>query len=196
VYCELDGSTVLGDVRVHRRSTFAAYDSTITGDLQAAYFGLVLLERTQLGGQLQLEHGISGWFEQATLGGGARLLGVSDTRVLHTTVQGNLTVRDAHDQVQFCGSSVTGNARFAGNEGFIHIGGGLASCAANEVRGSLRVHDNRQEITVANNTVGQNLICAANEPAPTVFGNQVGGKARGQCGVNEPVDPAELSEAE
>jgi hypothetical protein len=58
----------------------------------------------------------------------------------------------------------------------------------------LRVHRNLQEITVANNTVGGKLICAANTPAPVVYGNQVRGAARGQCGAGEPVDTSEIGD--
>lgn len=85
---------------------------------------------------------------------------------------------------------------FAGNEGWVGVGGEPASRAANEVRGHLRVHHNRQALTVANNLVGRDLVCVANDPAPAVFGNRVGGKARGQCGAGEPVSPLELREVE
>jgi hypothetical protein len=49
---------------------------------------------------------------------------------------------------------------------------------------------------VANNTVGRNLVCAANDPAPVVYGNQVGGRVRGQCGAGEPVSATELGDGE
>ncbi|NJO83949.1 MAG: hypothetical protein HC828_14950 [Blastochloris sp.] len=86
------------------------------------------------------------------------------------------------------------DARFVNNHGWIAVGGDLTTCAANEVRGSLRVKHNQQTITVANNTVGHDLVCVANEPAPTVYDNHVGGASRGQCNGSEPEEAQKSAE--
>ena len=195
-YCELNSVTVLGDAQVGRRSTLALYGSRIAGALSGSSVELVLLQGASVGGRVHLLGGATAWLEYATVAGDTHITEIVDTRVLQTQLAGDLVVRDGREQVQFCGTTVEGDARFAGNVGWVQIGGDLATCAANEVQGNLRVHHNRLGITVANNTVGQNLVCAANDPAPVVYGNQVGGTVRGQCGAGEPVSVMELGDGE
>ena len=181
VYCELDNVTVLGHLRVAERSTAALYDSRLAGGIAGVRFEAVLLQNSSAGGDLQLTGGVTAWIEGATVAGDVRLVDNLDTRLNGARLERSLTVLRSRSQVQFCGVSVGGDARFAGNEGWVTIGGDSATCAANQVGGTLRVQRNLQETTVANNTVGGDLICAANAPAPLVFGNQVRGATRGQC---------------
>jgi hypothetical protein len=195
-YCELNSMTVLGDARVGRRSTLAVYGGRIAGALSGSSFELVLLQGASVGGRIRLTGGVSAWLEYATVAGDTRITDIVDTRVLQTQLASDLVVRGGREVVQFCGTIVEGDARFASNGGGLQIGGDLATCAANKVQGNLRVHHNQSEITVANNTVGRNLVCAANNPAPLVYGNQVGGSVRGQCGAGEPVSATELGDGE
>ena len=195
-YCELNSVTVLGDAQVGRRSTLAVYGGRIAGALSGSSFELVLLQGASVGGRIHLTGGVSAWLEHATVAGDTRITDIVDTRVLQAQVAGDLVARGGREQVQFCGTIVEGDARFAGNVGWVQIGGDLATCAANKVQGNLQVHHNRLGITVANNTVGRNLVCAANDPAPVVYGNQVGGRARGQCGTGGPVSVTELGDGE
>jgi hypothetical protein len=194
VYCELNNVTVKGDARIHQRSTLAVYDSRIDGDITGSRFELVTVENSSVGGRIQLKSGVSTWIEGSTVEGDVRFSDGHDARVLGSEVLGDLTIRGTHEQVQFCGATVGGDARFASNEGWVFLGGGLEGCSANEVRGTMRVHNNLQDTTVANNTVGRDLVCAANEPAPTVYDNQVSGRARGQCGAGEVVAASELGD--
>jgi hypothetical protein len=196
VYCELNNVTVQGDARIQRRSTLAIHDSRVDGDITGSRFELVLLRNATVGGHVRLTSGVSTWIEEGTtVEGDVRFSDGHDARVLGSEVLGDLTIRGTHEQVQFCGATVGGDARFASNEGWVFLGGGLEGCAPNEVRGTMRVHHNLQETTVANNTVGRDLVCAANEPAPTVYDNRVSGRARGQCGAGEAVAADELGEA-
>lgn len=195
-HCELNGVTVRGDVRLGAGAGFTPYDSRIEGTIAGAEFELLHMLNTNVAGGIRMHSGVRVEIDNATVAGDIRLSDTLDSRVVHTEVRGSLVIRGAREQVQFCGSTVGGNARFADNDGWVSVGGELASCAANVVRGHLRVHHNQQQITIANNAVGRNLVCAANEPAPTVFANQVTGKARGQCGAGEMVDADEIGGAE
>lgn len=195
-HCELNNVTVLGDVRMQDGAGFTPYDSRIVGSITGARFELLQLLNTTVEGNIRLRSGVRVELTGATVAGDLRLNNLFEALVLESQVWGTLVVRDTSGQVQFCGTAVEQDARFAGNSGWIMVGGDLATCTANTVHGTLRVHHNQQAITVANNTVGQHLICAANDPTPTVFANQVRGKARGQCGGNEPVDARELAETE
>ena len=196
VYCELNRVTVRGDAWVLEQSTFAVHESRIEGSITGMRFEGVHLHNTGVGAGMRLSGGVSVWIEDSTSEESVRLSDNLDTRVLRSQVTGDLIVRRAEDQVQFCGAMVGGDARFADNHGWVQIGGDLANCPANEVRGNLRVHHNEQQITVANNAVGQNLVCAANKPAPMVYANEVDGTARGQCGAGEAVDAGELGDTD
>jgi hypothetical protein len=195
-HCELNGVTVRGDVRLRQGAGFTPYDSQIEGSITGAQFELLQLLNTHVAGGIRLHGGVTVEIGTATVAGDIRLSDTRDARVVQSEVLGSLVIRGAGDQVQFCGTTVRGDARFAGNSGWVMVGGDLASCAANDVRGDLRVQHNQQQITVTNNAVGQNLVCTANEPAPTVYANQVGGRARGQCGAGEAVDAGELGDVE
>jgi hypothetical protein len=195
-YCELNGVTVLGDAQVGRRSTFAIYESRIEGALTGSRFELVLLQGASVGGRIRLEGGATVRLEYATVAEDTRIADIVDTRVLQTQLAGNLVVRGGREVVLLCGTIVEGDAQFAGNKSWVGIGGDLAACGANEVQGNLRLHHNLGGVMLANNTVGRNLVCAANDPAPAVYGNKVGGRVRGQCGVGEPVSATELVDGE
>jgi hypothetical protein len=195
-YCELNSVTVLGDAQVGRRSTLAVYGGRIAGALRGSNVELVLLQGASVGGRIRLVGGATARLEYATVAGDTRIADIVDTRVLQTQLAGDLVVRGGREVVQFCGTTVAGDAQFARNKSWVGIGGDLATCTANEVWGNLRVHHNLGGVMVANNTIGRNLVCAANDPAPAVYGNQVGGRARGQCGAGEPVSVTELGDGE
>lgn len=187
-YCELNNVTVLGDTRVGRRSTFAVYDSRIEGGVTGSDVELVLLQGASVGGRIRVAGGVSTLLENATVAGDVRINDIIDARVLQTNLASDLVVRGGREVVLFCGSTVVGDARFTANTSWLGLGGGLETCTGNNVQGNLRVDHNLGGVTVANNTIKQNLLCAANDPAPEVDGNQVGGKARGQCRSDEAVD--------
>jgi hypothetical protein len=196
VYCELNNTTVQGNIQIGQRSTLALYESRIEGTITGTRFELVTLQNTAVGKDIRLSSGVSIWLEGATIEGDVHLNDGLDTRVLQSQVSGDLLVRRSSQQVQFCGTTVNGDARFADNEGWVNVGGDLSSCAANTVRGTLRVHHNQQAITVANNAVGRDLVCTANDPAPVAYKNQVAGRTRGQCGVDQAVYLVELGQGE
>ncbi|NTU81574.1 MAG: hypothetical protein HGA45_19695 [Chloroflexales bacterium] len=195
-HCELNNVTVLGDVRMRDGAGFTPYDSRIAGSITGAQFELLHLLNSTVEGDIRLRGGVRAELARATVTGDVWLNDLYEAVLLESRVRGALMARGTNGQVQLCGSTVEGDASVVGNSGWIMVGGDLATCATNAVHGTLRVHHNQQAITVANNTVGQNLICAANDPAPTVFANQVRGKTRGQCGGNEPMDAQELAETE
>jgi hypothetical protein len=186
--CELDEVIVQGDIVVRQGATFLAYNSRFKGTLTSNGFDQVLIEDTRIGGPVHLTNGISTRFGRVVIEDDTRLNDNYIMRVLDTKVAGDLVVRGAGEQLYFCGSAVGGNAWFAHNKAYTLLGGEFPDCAANNVRGDMHVHYNQQQITVANNTVGRNLVCTANDPAPSVYDNQVGGAARGQCASSAPAD--------
>lgn len=193
--CQLINVTVLGDVRVNQRAGLEAIASRIEGALIGAGFERVGLRATSIGGRVRLAGGASASLEQTLVEGPVRLVDQVDARVLQSRVTGDLVLRGTREVALLCGTTVEGHARLADHRGGLLIGDapdfpGL--CQTNAIRGSLLVHHNRSTTIVANTTVGRNLVCAANDPAPTVYGNQVGGNARGQCGAGEPVATDEL----
>jgi hypothetical protein len=197
--CALDNVTALGDVRVHERATFGAYASRIAGTLAGSGFERVTIRDSSVGGRIRLTGGATVELERTTTSRDAHLVDQIDARVLQSRVTGDLVVRGSREVALLCGTTVEGDARFAEHRGGLLIGDDPTFpgfCSANEVWGNLRVHHNQSDTIVANTSVGQNLVCAANDPAPAVYENQVGGKARGQCGLNETVDIAELDDGE
>jgi hypothetical protein len=186
--CELINVTILGDVRVNQRSSLEVIESRIEGSLTGSRFERVSLRDASVGGSVRLTGGSSAELERATVGGDARLVEQVDARVLQSRVTGDLVVRGTGEVALFCGSTVEGDARFSDHRGGLLIGDDpyfAGICGANEVRGNLRVQHNSSDTIVANTSVGQNLVCTANDPAPIVYGNQVAGSARGQCGDGE-----------
>lgn len=193
--CQLFGVTVLADVQTSQRSSLEVIESRIAGTLTGSHFERVSLRDSSVGGRVRLTGGSSAELERARIEGDLGLIGQVDARVLRSLVAGDLVVRGTGEVALLCGSAVEGDARFADHRGGLLIGDDPFApgyCSANEVRGNLRVHHNTSDTVVANTAVGQNLICTANSPAPLVYGNQVSGKSRGQCGAGEPVEIAEL----
>ena len=198
-HCELFDVTVRGQVRVNHRSTLEVIESRIEGSLTGSRFERVSLRDAGVGESVRLNGGVSTELERSTVAGAIRLVDQLDARVLQSRVSGDLVVRGTREVALLCGTTVEGNARFAGHRGGLLIGDDPTApsyCSANQVWGHLRVHHNQSDTIVANTTVGRNLVCAANEPAPAVYGNQVRGTARGQCGAGEPVDARELDDAQ
>lgn len=193
-YCELNNVTVRGKVHVRERSTFAVYGGRIDGSLTSSGYELVLIEGASVGGRIRLSGGVSARFEYATLENETRLIDNIDTRLLQTQVTGDLVVRGAREVALLCGATIEGNAWFADHRGELLIGDdptAPAYCSANKVSGNLLVYHNRSDTIVANTTVGRNLICTANNPAPLVYGNQVRGKSLGQCGFGKSMNASE-----
>lgn len=197
--CVLVNVTVLGNVRVHEQSGFQAVESRIDGSITGARFEHVVLRDAAVGGPIRLVDGVTAEFELSLLEGPVRLIGQHDARLLESRVTDSLVMRGSSEVALLCGTTVEGDARFSEHEGGLFIGDHPfypGFCSANEVGGNLRVHHNQSDTIVAATTVGEDLICAANDPAPAVYGNQVGGEARGQCGEGETVDVAELGDVE
>lgn len=197
--CVLVNVTVRGSVLVHERSGFQAIESRVDGSITGAHFEHVALRDSSVGGRIRLSNGVTAEFERSRAEGNVRLIDQHDARLLGSRVTGNLVMRGSREVAMLCGTIVEGDARFAEQHGGLFIGDapimpGL--CSANEVQGNLRVHHNQSDTVVANTTVGRNLVCAANEPAPVVYGNEVSGRARGQCGDGAAVDVTELGDIE
>ncbi len=197
--CVLINVTVRGNVRVGERSGLQVIESRVEGGVSGARFEHVSFRDASVGGRIQLSDGVTTEFERSRAEGNVRLIGLHDARLLTTRVQGNLVMRASREVAMLCGTTVEGDARLAEHRGGLLIGDapifpGL--CSANEVWGTIRVHHNQSDTVIAFTTIGRNLICAANEPAPAVYGNTVGGTARGQCGDGEVVGAAELGNLE
>lgn len=182
--CTLINVTVHGDARVHEGSTLGAHDSRIEGNLTGTDFEHVSVADASVGGRIRLTGGSSAWLERALAEGDVRLSGQVDARVLQSRVTGELVVRGTSEVALLCATTVEGDARFARHRGGLLIGDdptAPGTCGPNEVWGNLLVQQNSSDTIIANTTIGGDLACAANDPAPVLFGNQVAGTGRGQC---------------
>lgn len=195
--CVLINVTVRGNVRVHERSGLQAIASRVDGSVSGSGFEHVSFQDASVGGRVRLTDGVTAEFAQSLLEASVRLIGQHDVRLLESRVTGNLVMRGSREVAMLCGTIVEGDARFAEHRGGLLIGDAPllpGVCSANEVWGSLRVHHNQSDTIIAFTTIGRNLVCAANEPAPALYGNTIGGTARGQCGDGAAVDAAELGD--
>lgn len=195
--CTLINVTVRGSVRVDERSGLEVIASRIDGGVTGARFERVSFRDAAVGGPIRLTGGNSAVLERTSVAGATRLVEQVDVRVLESRVQGNLVMLGSREVAMLCGATVEGDARFAEHRGGLLIGDAPilpGFCSANEVWGNLRVHHNQSDTIIANTAVGRNLVCTANDPAPAVYGNTVGGAARGQCGDGAPVDAVELDD--
>jgi hypothetical protein len=88
------------------------------------------------------------------------------------SVDGNLQAKNA-SRVEVSGGSVGGNIQVEN--------GGMVSIYAVRVDGSLQVFGNTGGVTISDNSIGGNLQCKDNSPAPGGGGNLVQGNAEDQC---------------
>ena len=85
-----------------------------------------------------------------------------------------------------CGATIGGNLDVHSNKNTSIVGVSSPACSAgNSIGGDLHVNDNKVasggSAVVSGNTVGHNLDCHGNTPAPTGGGNTVSGHKTGQC---------------
>jgi hypothetical protein len=78
---------------------------------------------------------------------------------------------------------IHGDVKYAGNRGIVYARGA-------EIGGDLKINGNKNGVTLAGpvvklNVVSGDLKCAGNSPAPSVEGNTVDGKIKGQCAESE-----------
>jgi hypothetical protein len=105
---------------------------------------------------------------------------VSRFDVTGSYVGGSLVANEAFSGSNLCGNWVSGSTKVLASGGAVLVGGS-ASCAGNDVRGSVVVQDNAAYVAIAGNTIRRNLDCTGNDPAPEVGTNTVRGTKIGQC---------------
>lgn len=94
-------------------------------------------------------------------------------RVVNARINGNIQ-SEGHRSVNVTGTRVGGSIQ-------LKQGGGI-NLRANTVNGDIQLFTNRTGAkTVYNNTVGGNLQCKENTPAPVGSGNRVDGNKEDQC---------------
>ncbi|MFD2080607.1 hypothetical protein SAMN05421678_107141 [Actinopolymorpha cephalotaxi] len=141
-----------------------AVDSKVTGRVNAAVPGEVVIDGTQVGGALT--------------GQGTRYLDV-----YNSTIGGKLTVAGNKEGSVFCESEVYGDASYTGNSDTLQLGGDgpLAPCSGTSYwGGNVDVSNNTATVVVSNNIVRGNLSGTGNDPAPTGENNRVRGTVSGQ----------------
>ncbi|GAA5032903.1 hypothetical protein [Actinopolymorpha pittospori] len=141
-----------------------AVDSKVTGKLDAQVPGEVVIDGSQVGGNVT--------------GQGTRY-----TDVYNSTLSGKLLVSGNAEGGVFCESEVYGDASYAGNSETVQIGanGPLAPCTGASFFGSnLDVSGNTANVVVSNNIIAGNLSGEGNDPAPTGENNRVRGTLGGQ----------------
>ena len=92
-----------------------------------------------------------------------------------SVIQGNLRLDEfVGDESTIQGSDIHGNVTLSSNRSRLEM-------LNNDLDGSLKVTHNTGGVLLAGNSIGQNLDCTGNSPAPVGFGNRVDGDTKGQC---------------
>ena len=189
--CELVNSIVRGDVKVRARGYFQASNTSIHGDVDATRAQTLFIEDGSL---------VRGDVE------GDR---TAQVFVFGSKVRGEIEVRRASDKVNICGNTVKEDIRIVRSGRDILVGDPRATdCPGNNVvqRGDIRIEYNFTDVElvvrgnkinkgnlvvklnrgpaakfVQDNTGGNMLVCAGNDPLFTGSGNTGWLTSSGQC---------------
>ncbi len=178
--------TINGNVNVPNGATCTLYAVNVTGNVQTRPGGSLTMDYVNVNGNVQVQNGgtllLSAHDEPSTIGGNVRVKNCSSAML-----EGNVTVNGSV-QIQGCagagpngfqgpGIVINGNFQCQNN-----AGGCLAWLGA--VGGDVQVQRNGSGASdFSLNTVGGNLQCEQNKPAPTMMHgpNWVTGNAQDQC---------------
>ncbi len=168
VTCTLDGVVVQGNVTVSSGGSLIGIHAVRTfGSVNATGAQAVSLDTgTRIGGALILDS-TGGVQVIAAVGGGISIAGTTGASA------GSPNVVCASSSRQFQLRTSAPGAPFSI--------GGMPSCAAgNAASGNMQILNNAGAVTVANNTVGGNLVCTGNTSI-SAASNSVNGAKTGQC---------------
>lgn len=131
--------------------------TTVDGNVFVEDRGVLTANRANIRGNVQSD-------------GGLRV------RLLRTDVDGSVQLKNLRDPLQSMveRSRVKGSIQLDDNDSRVVV-------LDNVVDEDVQAFKNRGGVVIRTNTIGGNLQCKENVPAPTGFGNRVGGNKEDQC---------------
>lgn len=131
------------------------------------------LNGTQVNGNVDVQPGATLNTNGASVAGNIQADGSGSINLSGGTVGGNV-------QLQGKGPVLISNLTINGDVDLQGTSGGSSSLASNQVNGNFKVDSHTGGINISTNTIGGNLDCVNNSPAPTGGGNTAASKV-GQC---------------
>lgn len=196
--CRLDGTTVKGSVELFAGGSLVAVDAVIIGNIQATTADFVDVDRTEVGGSVQLDDmvgtvnsitnsAVNGSVQQSSSLSRLEVLGSvvgSDIQAFSNSsavivddneIEGSVQLEDVSGGASaVTNSSVNGGIQLLSNATGLDVSG-------NTVGADIQGFSNSGGLLIENNTVDGNLQCKENDPAPTGGNNRVSGNKEDQC---------------
>jgi hypothetical protein len=133
------------------------------------------LTGTEVNGNVRLFAGGSLVARDATILGNLEGNRANFVDIEDSFIEGNLRLEEfVGDESTIQNSDIHGNATLSSNRSRLEM-------LNNDLDGSLKVTHNTGGVVIAGNSIGRNLDCNGNKPAPVGFGNRVDGDTKGQC---------------
>lgn len=188
----LKNTTVSGDLYVPAGSTCTAYGVDVHGSIQVARGATLRFSTGDVDGNVQGEsapHTVSVY--NSTVEGDVQSKSARYVKVQGSVIDGNVqterTVEGQHVVTSRVGGDIQSkytNTRVDKNRvggNVQHTVGRHLSLRSNVIGGDAQVEKNRYWQRIYGNTIGGNLDCKENSPAPVGSGNRVYGSKTGQC---------------
>jgi hypothetical protein len=160
-------------------------DPVVSGNVVVPAGGFCVFDGASVTGNVFIGPGAIADLAYVSIDGNVESRGAASV-FLKGFVTGNVTFNGG-GQVQIFDAVIGRNLQVNGNTGGTN---GLVDVLFTAVGNNLELNDNHATVSVYLNTIGNNLSCAGNEPAPILFeiaddpvGNTVAGNASGQCAV-------------
>ena len=154
--CILEGTKVMGTIKVENNASLAARMVVVIGNVQAeGAQDVKVLSLSTVGGSIQIKQGGSSEIDEVNVTGDIQF------------ESNNLALGATHNQV---GGSV---------QAFQNTGG--VNIANNAIGGDVQVFQNTGGANIAHNGIDGNLQCKENDPPPTGGNNVVQGNEEDQC---------------
>ena len=166
-------AAVTGNLRVKKGASCTLTDSSVDGNVSVDGGGSLTLNGVTVGGNVGTQ--------------GSPVSLVQDATGSPTIVDGNVEIANtpAGPANVICGAMIDGNLNVHNNNATSWIGVGGTCTTGNSIGGNAQVSNNKvsggPSAVVGGNTIGKNLNCNGNNPAPTGGGNTVSGNNNGQC---------------
>lgn len=173
--CVLEGTTVLGDVRVQPGADLLAEGATIEGDIVVARDALADLVDTSVGGNVQNRNSFGTFLETSTVGAGVVQRGSADAEFLpflyafESDIEGNVDSR--RGEVLFETATLTGN--------LLSRDGEYTDLVDSEIDGDLTVRTNALGSVVCESEIYGDALYESNSTTLQIGGTGAFGDCSG-----------------
>lgn len=171
--CNLDKVVVRGNVLLGKGSSVRIYGKGVFGNVQGESAPAnIVIHNTRIYGDVQAKLARSVRITRANVGGNVQSeRGAYELYIANASVTGD--VQTKYQPLRVESTRVGGNIQ--------HEEGKKSFIVRNRVSGDVQVFKNRLEQRVSFNTIGGNLQCKENSPAPVGGSNAVSGSKEDQC---------------